>query len=379
MKIAYCVENIHNSGGIERILSTKSNYLVSHGYQVHMVVICPAPSKPFFYFDPNVKFHYLNLDIRKDHGLRKKINFNKNKKIFLDSLSKLFSEIKPDITISTFCIFSKYIYELKDGSKKILERHFAKYKRAYYYAKLDKYYLGRLITYFYRRQEYAIIQKFDKFVVLTHEDKESWGNRLSNIEVIENALTCIPKSTSELENKKVITLGRLNQQKQLDHLIEIWSVIAKKYPDWKLEIYGSGSQERKLKQLISKLKLTGFIKILPATPNIEKVFLESSIYAMTSKYEGFGLALAEAMSYGVPPVSYACKCGPRDIINNNKDGYLVAFNDKKEFIEKLSLLIEDENKRKEMGKAASTNILRYSPEAIMKKWMNLFDKLVNTN
>jgi glycosyltransferase involved in cell wall biosynthesis len=377
MKIAYCINNIHNSGGIERVLCNKANFLINQGFEVHIVVIYPTDKLPFFTFDPKIRFHYLNLDFEKERGIKKKIRFQRNKKEFLDKISRLFREIKPDIAISTFCKYSKYIYEINDGSKKIIERHFAKYKRAQYYAKLDKYCWGRLITHLYRKKDYHVIKHFDRFIVLTNEDKKSWGNHLPNIEVIENPLTFIPKEHAKLDNdtKKVIALGRLNQQKQFEHLIEIWSSVSRKHPDWKLSIFGNGEKERKLKRMISDMNLDKYVELNPATPDVEKVLTESSIYVMTSKYEGFPLVLLEAMSCGLPAISYSCKCGPKEIIRNGEDGYLVPFNDKKEFIRKLDRLIENENLRKQMGQAASKNILRYSEEKIMQKWITLFDTL----
>lgn len=377
MKIAYCIGNIYNSGGIERIISTKANYLVQKGYEIHIVVIYPAPHSPFFNFDPRVQFHYLNLDFEKERGLKKKLRFRRNKKIFLQVVSELFRKINPDIAISTFCKYSKYIYELNDGSKKIIERHFAKYKRAYYYSKLDKYLLGRLITYLYRKKDYDVCRHFDRFVVLSHEDKKSWGNELPNIEVIENPLTLIPEQKACLDSKMVIALGRLNQQKQFNHLIEIWKTVSQKYPDWKLSIYGNGEKKEELEKMISALNLDSSIELNPATSDIHEVLLNSSIYAMTSKYEGFPLVLLECMSYGVPAVSYACKCGPSEIIHSGEDGFLVPFNNKEVFIQKLSCLIENESLRKEMGKAASQNIVRYSQDIIMQKWMDLFHHLTS--
>lgn len=378
MKIAYCIGNIHNSGGIERVISIKANYLVDKGYEVHIVVIYPSSQKPFFNFDSRIKFHYLNLDFEKDRGLKKHINFKKNKKIFLQTIGNLFQEIKPDIAISTFCKYSKYIFELNDGSKKIIERHFAKYKRAQYYSKLDNYFLGRIITYLYRKTDYDIGKNFDRFIVLTNEDRESWGNTLPNLEVIENPLTILPKNHASLENKIVISLGRLNQQKQFDHLIEIWNTIVQKHPDWKLLLYGNGEKKRELEEMIDRLNLNSNIELHPATSDISSVLLNSSIYAMTSKYEGFPLTLIESMVHGVPPVSYTCKCGPKEIIHDEVDGLLVPFNDKEIFAQKLSYLIENETIRKQMGKAASENIQRYSQDIIMQKWMNLFQRLVES-
>ncbi|MCC8173457.1 MAG: glycosyltransferase, partial [Odoribacter sp.] len=102
---------------------------------------------------------------------------------------------------------------------------------------------------------------------------------------------------------------------------------------------------------------------------------KSSIFALTSRYEGFGLVITEAMNCGVPPVVYSCKCGPKDIIQNGKNGFLVEANNKKEFIHKLTLLMNNENLRKEIGKAAKERSEDFHADIIMQKWIKLFHSL----
>ena len=105
--------------------------------------------------------------------------------------------------------------------------------------------------------------------------------------------------------------------------------------------------------------------------------LKASAFVLTSIFEGFGLVIVEAMSCGLPVVSYACPCGPKDIISEGKDGYLVPVNDEEALAEKICLLIEDEEKRKEMGKAAKAKAEQYSVEHITDMWMKLFNALLH--
>lgn len=376
MKIVYCTKNITNKGGIERILANKTANLVAKGFDVSIVSIERADVPPFFKFDPRVKFYSLGCNhFYEKHGLKRNMNFGKNRKVFLEKMAILLHELKPDITISLFDKYSRYIYEIKDGSKKIIELQFAKHKRAQYMAKLEKWKAGRCFTHFYRRKEYNIIKHYDKFVVLTEEDKEAWGE-LGNMIVIPNGLAFMPQRKSDVTSKRIIALGRISKQKQHDVLIKIWNKIAHKYPDWKLSIYGSGDSG-KLESLVAELNLQKSVEIFPATKDVEKELLDSSIMAFSSKYEGFGMVLIEAMSYGVPVVSYACQCGPRDIIKDGVDGFLIPSGEMNLFADKLSVLIEDESLRKTMGKAAAENVVRFSQDLIIEKWMGLFHSLVN--
>lgn len=378
MKIVYCIKNITNGGGSERVVSNKANYLTREGYDVSIISVESTPNQPFFHFDSRIKFYSLGCDSIYKFKHRKTLKWfdiKRYKKPFLKRLKPILEEIKPDITISLFDEYTPYTYMVNDGSKKILEFHFAKHKNAQYLAKLEKNAMGRLITHYYRRKIYNITSHFDKFVVLTEEDKKAWGN-LKNIITIPNALTFIPEIHSDLQAKRIVAMGRFTRQKQFDILIKIWSKIADKYPDWKLSIFGNGDA-KKFTDLAEELGVSQSVEILAATKDVEGEFCKSSIYALTSKYEGFGMVLVEAMSCGLPVVSFSCKSGPSDIIRNGEDGFLIPPGNTDLFAEKLSLLIEDYELRHKMGEAGSQNVLRFTEEEVMPKWINLFNSLVN--
>jgi glycosyltransferase involved in cell wall biosynthesis len=367
MRIAYIVFDYHKPSGMERVLAKKANYLSEHGYDVSIVALKAKDIKPFFEFDSRIMFYDLALS---DDSL-------KYKPLFIDKLTKLFEKIKPDIAISTGISLTNYLYEVKDPSKKVLEIHFAKYKRKFELATLDNYSLGRLITDFYSRKRTNIAKEYDRFVVLTEEDKLSWRG-LENISVIPNPNSFIPTEIAELTEKRVICAGHYKYQKGIDLLIDIWADINKEFSDWKLVIYGKkGSKQKKIEKLVKKRGLSNSVEMHQATSNIEQEFLKSSVCVMTSRYEGFGMVLTEAMACGLPVVSYACKCGPRDIISDGEDGFLIDMFDRKTFVNKLSLLMNNYDLRVKMGKAAKSNVeARFNEELIMSKWVSLFNDLV---
>lgn len=376
MKIVYVIGYIHGWGGIERVLAGKANYLVNQGHEVSFVKIYKNHEKPYFHFDERIKFHELNFDFDEQKGLSKKLKFNQNKNQFVQKINDLFHEIKPDISISTFCKYSKFIYKCDDGSKKIIERHFAKYKRNQIFVKTDKLPFGKSISYLYRWSDYNVVKHFDKFVVLTEEDKNDWGD-LKNIVAIPNPITFVPKSFSNCEHKRAIAMGRISKQKQYDVMLRIWQKVVEKNPDWSLVVFANGGKPEKLKKLAIELKIEANFEVYPTTRDVEKELINSSLYLMTSKYEGFPLVLLEAMSCGLPPVSFACKCGPKDMITNGLDGFLVEPGDESNFVNKINFLIENESKRKEMGQNAAKSIQRFSEEKVMKKWNGLFLELTN--
>lgn len=216
---------------------------------------------------------------------------------------------------------------------------------------------------------------YDRLIVLTQEDGKSW-KRFRNLMVIPNPTFMHPARPAALENKRVIAVGRLCHQKGFDMLVSAWALVHPSEPDWHLDIYGSGEWKESLERQITECGLDTSISIHQPVADIQSVYLESSILALTSRYEGFGLVLTEAMGCGVPVVSFACKCGPRDIIEDGYNGFLVSENDVKGFAGKLLYLVRHKEMRKEIGKNAMESAQEYDMEAIMKKWDDVFKSLL---
>lgn len=172
-----------------------------------------------------------------------------------------------------------------------------------------------------------------------------------------------------------MAVGRLCAQKGFDLLIEVWSKLpADLKKTWHLDIIGDGPDKEKLLDQIHSLKLDDSISIKPPVKNIELEYCNHSIFCFPSRYEGFPLALMEAMSFGLAPISFNCPCGPAELITTDDLGALVPFADINLFYKRLEYMMTNTKLRNETSKNASSNIKEnFSLESIMKKWINLFN------
>ncbi len=375
MKIIYCTHSLCNPGGMERVLVNKVTYLVNRLHWDVSIVTTDQKSRPVFYPLPEgVKTTDLGINYSDDNvksPAEKILGYLKKKRKHKKLLSELLKREQADIVVSLYPSESSFIPDIKDGSKKVLELHFCKFFRLQY----GRNGLLGLIDKWRTWQDERIVRKFDKFVVLTNEDKGYWGN-LHNIEVIPNAAMNMSGHFSDVTSHRVIAVGRLDYQKGFDRLIQAWKLIQKSalYADWHLDIFGQGEWHDKLQEMINDLHLTN-VHLNQPTNNIGNEYAQSSLIVMTSNYEGFGMVLVEAMACGVPAVAFDCKCGPKDIIDNNANGILVHNGDIKKLADAMMKLMKDETLRKKMSEQAKKVVRTYSEEAVMDKWIHLFNSL----
>ena len=193
-----------------------------------------------------------------------------------------------------------------------------------------------------------------------------WGD-LSNIIVIPNPRPFEPSDFADLSQRRVLAVGRLDYQKGFDRLIDIWARVQRRQ-GWTLDIVGDGPLRDQLSEMIKKLGLTESIRLIGAVSDIRPYYLRSSIVAMTSRYEGLPMVLLEAQAFGLPMVAFACHCGPRDVITDGTDGFLIPESDETLFAERLVQLMASENLRFSMGSQARKASERFSEERIMQQW-----------
>ena len=378
MRIIYCLDEMSHPGGIGRVTSIKANWFAEHGHDVWVVTANQCGEQDYYELHPSVKRKdfAIGFQLGIDNGnlLMKFVRKIGKMRRYRRELEQFIYEVKPDIVVSTFTNDSDFLYKLKDGSKKVLEFHFShegfKSQMKYGSQTLKN---KLLLTYRLRKHE-RIAKKYDAFVVLTHEDAESWKG-YDNLHVIHNMLSFESQETSTCTEKRVIAVGRLDFQKKFDSLIDVWALVDKECPEWKLDIFGQGPDRDRLLKLIAEKGLGDSVSIQEPTRDIIKEYAASSILAMTSTYEGWGLVLTEAMSVGVPCVAYACKCGPRDIIENDKNGYVIEEGDKETFAKRLVELMENGELRQELGRNAKESSKKYNVDNIMGQWLALFSKI----
>lgn len=381
MKIAYCIPSLHNSGGMERILILKANYLSEkYHHDVTFITTDLKGRKPYFPLSSQVSVHDLDINYCDSESagiLTKIMQRNKLQRMHQKRLASFLMAEKFDVVVSTFCHEVSFLHRIHDGSKKVLEIHFSRYFR-----NLDAKYnhasfLKRVIISYLNRRDFSVVHHYDRFVSLSNEDAKSWG-KLDNLKVIHNPITIEAKQQSTTENHKVIAVGRLCAQKGFDDLIGIWERIPSTIrKDWVLEIYGNGIQKDELLQMIERKGLSDSIKLVPPVKHIEKVLAEGGIFAFSSRYEGWGLACLEAATVGLPVISFDCPCGPKEIVADKETGYLIENRDANLFAKRLEELMLNDALRKQMGDRNRVMVnRRFSVDQIMLQWEQLFNEVM---
>jgi glycosyltransferase involved in cell wall biosynthesis len=374
MKIVYYLPSLIVSGGLERVVTFKANYFASLGHDV-TIITSEQSGKPDF-FEVSQKVKRIDLDVVFDYPynqpfLMKLIKYPVRYYLFKKRFKKALMKIKPDITLSTLRRETNFLPYMNDGSVKIGEFHVTRNS----YGMSDGNVIKRSIKRMWQNNFVKNLSNYSRIVFLTKEEQQMWPE-LTNTVVIPNPRLTRRGKQSSTKAKIAIAAGRYDNQKGFDMLIKAWEGVFKKHPDWELHIYGEGGLRESLQKQIDDANMTKVCILEHNTPNIEQKYSESSIYVLSSRHEGLPLVLIEAMSCGLPLVSFDCACGPKDIITPDEDGILVKCFDTEGMSEAINSLIEDDEKRKVMGENAYRNSSRYEMEQIATKWDELFNSVV---
>jgi len=380
MKIAYIYSTFAATGGTERMITEKVNYLSERlGYDVTVITCFQHENEEnFFPISPKVK--QINLGIpwysqyKYKYPKRLWVKWRINK-LMQTSLNQVINQVNPDILIGVSRFKANSVSKIKCNAKKIIECHEVKYNTVLYIKKNHSFFIRvflKLYKYIYFK---TIEHHADAVVTLTEDDKLLWKSA-KRTEVIPNFSTMHISQYSDCLSKRVIAVGRLTWEKGYGRLIQIWSIVSTKHPDWHLDIFGEGDMYDTLKMLIKMYKPKN-VFFHNFTPDISLEYASSSICAVTSYYEGFSLVLLEAMKHGVPCVAFDCPFGPRNIINDSYSGFLVDNGDIRIFADRLCRLIEDEELRKLFSKNSLEKSKLYDIDVIMNKWKILYEQLLN--
>lgn len=368
-RLLYITNQVCGPGGLERVLSIKASYFVDAlGYKVHIMTLNQDQKDLFYEFSKNIHYHNITA---KGNPLRYFRNYR-------SGIKRTISSVKPDILlvcddglkglllpffIGRPCpmVYERHVSKniaIKKGGNSLLKKIRIKTK--------------------FKIMDYGA-SLYDKFVVLTQGNTNEWD--IKNMIVIPNPLSFSSQTelASNLSEKKVLAVGKQSFQKGYDRLLKSWKDVVARHPDWHLDIYGTIDKSQKLDSLAVELGISSNVHFFPPKKNIGDAYAKASIYTMSSRFEGFGMVLTEAMSYGVPCVSFDCPYGPSDIIDNGEDGFVVENNNMIKFSESICELIENEELRRKMGRNAKQNVQRYSIEHIAAKWEALFSELLNND
>ena len=395
MKLIYCIASVYNPGGMERVLLNKVRWFVAQGgYEILVVTTDQQGRPPFYAFPPEVRMEDLGINYSVDNPrapLAKILAYFRKRRLHKKRLTELLMREKADIVVSLYPSESSFIPEIRDGSKKVLELHYNKFFRLQY----NRRGLLGLADRFRTRQDERIVRKFDKFVVLTREDAGYWG-ALPNLEVIPNAALeiCLPavaisrnarvrdqarnddSGACRQDCRRVIAVGRLDYQKGFDRLLDAWAQIPVAVREgWTLDIFGQGEWMQMLQEQIGRLSIGDSAHLCGPTRHIFEEYARSAFLAMSSHYEGFPMVMIEAMACGLPVVTFAYPCGPKDIIREGENGLIVPEGDIAALAKAMGRLMADTALREQMSEAARDVTRTYSEENVMNQWKLCFENL----
>ena len=381
MKIVYLLPGgLFNPGGMERIVIIKANYLTEKmGYDVSIVTTEQLGRPVYYPVSDKVHLYHLDTGIYVNFGKENYAQkvFSRVLKIreYRKALEKLLFEISPDITISTLGIDIDFLDQIRDGSVHLGELHFPGDYRNIMAKKLYTWFFPILVEKFRTRHLKSKCKKLTRLIVLTEEEKQNWKHA-DNVVRIPNALSYYPEKISTCTSKKAIAVGRLVWEKGYDQLIESWKIVHQKHPDWKLSIFGQGDQRELLINRVDQYGLNAVIDINEPVKDIYEQFLDHSMMLFPSRcMDALPMVLIEAMSCGLPLVAFDAPCGPKDIITEGKNGYLIPSGNIERFAERICCLIESEEMRRNMGNSARQMSFDYQEDKIMDRWVGLFKEV----
>lgn len=364
------------TGGAEKVISNLAN-LLSENNDVEIISTYKLRNSPAFYISNKVTINYLttNLEPNKQEIKNALKNFNlirlvfeafKSFKILILRKKLMVNAIKDldcDIVISTRILHNNWVsrYARKDIIK-IAQEHNHHNNNQKYIKKLIK-----------------SLKSFDYFMPVSRELCDFYNKRISTTKVmyIPNFIDNVSSKTCNLSSKQLISVGRLDPIKGFDDLIDLFNLFYQKHPDWNLHIVGDGSEKEILQTKINKLGLSKKITLCGTkySEELENEYLNSSIYIMTSHSESFGLVLLEAANYGLPLIAFDSAQGANEIIENNKNGFLIKDRNAEEMIAKIDELLNDSSKMQYFSKNSKNTALKFSKEAISKEWNKFLNNI----
>lgn len=376
LKLVYVTPALYMAGGVERVLTLKANYFAEHfGYDI-TIILTEGKDKPLFY-PLSDKVKVINLDI----GFEKLWNCSLLKKILIylpkqrrykKLLTRELMRLHPDVTISSLRREINFINNIPDGSKKIGELHLPRP----YFRYLGENACEKVFSKLWIRLIISKLKRLDAFVLLSDCARMSWPE-LANTMVIPNPLPFQKQTDNTAMEKRIIVVGRYSHEKGYDMLLKAWSMLQDDFIDWRLETFGEGDRTL-YEEILDDLHIHRERCILHGrTEDVQVEYAKSSFAVCSSRFEGFGLVIIEAMSCGLPVVSFDCPLGPRSFIEDGKNGILVENGNVIQLSAAIRKMMEDEDFRRKMAIQAKKNSKWYQMENIAEQWKALFAQLMS--
>ena len=369
MKLLYFTIQINMQGGLARIVIDKINWLVDHGYEVTLCNIEALDVVPYYETDARVKL--LRGDMQTTPGGI--LTRLKGTLATLRRLKEIIRQEQPDVIVNAHTPLITWVLPFTCRRiPKVMECHQSRQGLEVF----NQWAMSKTARTLHRHAIRWIYGRYDRYVVLTHGDQDSW--RLKNCIVIPNFSNYKPETEhpNPLSARQVIVLARLMPQKRIDLMIRIWAKVAREFPDWQLTVLGEGMQMEELKALAVAEGVSESFRMPGAVRDVTSYLEQSSILCLTSEYEGFGIVLIEAMLKGLPVVAFEY-VGVRDIIEDGVDGYVVPFGDVDAYAARLRQLMASAEVRRRLRDNALVSVRKFDKEAVMQRWVELFHTLTS--
>lgn len=383
MKLLYTIHSLYNPGGMERVLLNKIGWLRRNTEWEILVVTTDQKGRDLFFPLPEgVRMVDLGVNYSDDNGksfICKVAGYFRRRRLHRKRLTELLMAERPDVVDCLYPGECSFVPDIRDGSRKVMELHQSK---MFHYQYNRSGLLGLADRYRARTDE-RLVRRFDRFVVLTEEDARMWGE-IPGMRVIPNAAKDIcdgmrPNAgVASLDVRRVIAVGRLDYQKGFDRLIDAWVLVRKdgRFADWRLDIFGQGEWKEMLQRKIRTLGVGDSARLNAPVKDIAAEYKASSMLVMSSHYEGFPMVMVEAMSAGLPVVTFDYKCGPKDIIDDGRNGLLVKEGDIRGLADAMMSLMASPATLRRMSAEAKKVTERFSEEKVMGMWVRLYEGVV---
>lgn len=357
MKICFLIANISNKDGTERVTSMIANGLVNKGFEVG-IITCKGDVHSFFTLDSRIKINTLHNENISNSLTRKIHSYN--------SIWKIVIRERYDVVIAVDIYLFLYLFplQLAKKCKCIAWEHFNYYISSTGYTKIAR---------------HLAVKYADYVIVLGKHDLKSYRQhypKAKKLTYIYNPVAFEKSNPENIGRHRIIAVGRLMEQKGFDLLIEAWKIIERNKPDddWVLDIYGEGELGEELQGKITKYRLKR-CHLKGYTEDIETEMRSSSLFVLSSRYEGFVLVLLEAQSKGLPCVSFNCKEGPAEVIDNGVNGFLAEDGNIKDLAQKMQMVMYNDKLRKSFSEKAQKDLGRFRVDLIINKWAGLLWKI----
>ena len=395
-KIYFLVVTIDGFGGVGRAVATHVAALADL-HDVEIVSVYRRRDEPVFAIDPRVRVTYLE-DQRRPGGeidpngstwiRARNIRRRSLVKYVLDGRTSRFAPPQEtELSLLTDLLLFRHLSKLEPGvlitarpalhaaAAALAPPHLLTIAHEHVHAdrRMQRPDLEEIVR--------GVAEHYDAIVTLTEPDAEDYRRAFPNtgalITSVPNPAPWEPIGTMpELDRKVVVSAGRLHRRKGFDRLIAAYAPIASKHPDWQLHIYGHGPELNALRELVHEYGIEQVVSLKGFTDDMPTALSSGSIYALASRFESFGMVLLEAMSRGLPLVSYDAPRGPAQILDDGRNGRLVPNGDTDAMTAALLELIEDDRLRQRMGEAALADVTKYDPAVIAARWDDIFAEVL---